>query len=89
MLSFEAKDKKNTYPPTEDISSPKEAFRTAEAAVLGASAMFKTSFWGDFGCCQVLPSRKPVFIRVSRFSMVLHNVCFSSPNACIFRRSWY
>lgn len=38
------------------LSSPKEAFRTAEAAVLGASAMFKTSFWGDFGCCQVLPS---------------------------------
>ena len=47
MLSFEAKDKKNTYPPTEDISSPKEAFRTAEAAVLGASAMFKASFWGS------------------------------------------
>ena len=34
MLSFYAKDKKKY------LSSPKEAFRTAEAAVLGASALF-------------------------------------------------
>jgi hypothetical protein len=77
MLSFYAKDKKKY------LSSPKEAFRTAKAAVLGASTLFKASFWGDFGCCQVLPSLKPMFIKVSGFSMVLHNVCSSVRNASI------
>lgn len=32
------------------LSSPKEAFRTAEAAVLGASAMFGSAFQGIWGC---------------------------------------
>ena len=47
------------------ISSPKEASRSAEAAFLGASAMFMASFWGNLGCCQVLPSWKPVFQALS------------------------
>ena len=34
-------------------------------------------------CCQVLPSLKPVFIKVSGFSMVLHNVCSSVRDASI------
>jgi hypothetical protein len=34
-------------------------------------------------CCQVLPSLKPVFIKVSGFSMVLHNVCFDAHTASI------
>jgi hypothetical protein len=49
------------------LSSPKEASRSAEAAFLGASAMFEELFLGILGCCQVLPSWKPVFIRVSGF----------------------
>ena len=65
------------------LSSPKEAFRTAEAAVLGASAMFKASFWGYLECCQVLPSWKPVFIRFSGFFTILHNVCFMVCNTSI------
>ena len=46
--------------------------------------MFKTSFWGDLGCCQVLPSWKPVFIRVSGISMFLPDVCFGDSNTCVF-----
>ena len=45
--------------------------------------MFEGLFLGILGCCQVLPSLKPVFIRVSGFSMVLHNVCFDAYNASI------
>ncbi len=45
-------DKLNTYPPSEGISSPKEAFRTADGAVLGASVMFKGFKIGILECCQ-------------------------------------
>ena len=66
------------------LSSPKEAPKIAEAAFLGASTMFETSFGGDLGCCQVLPSWKPVFIRVSGISMFLPDACFGDSNACVF-----
>ena len=49
------------------LSSPKEASGNAEAAFSGVSAMFEGLFLGILGCCQVLPSWKPVFIRVSSF----------------------
>ena len=61
------------------ISSPKEASGSAEAAFLGASAMFEGLFLGILGCCQVLPSWKPVFIRVSGFLLIF--IMFASWSA--------
>ena len=56
-------------------SSPKEAIRSAEAAFLGASAMFRGFKMGILGCCQVFQAlasqrvrKTSVFIRVSEFS---------------------
>lgn len=49
----------------EYLSSPKEASRNAEAAFLGASAMFEGFKMGILECCQVLPSMEPVFIAYS------------------------
>ena len=45
----------NYFQINEYLSSPKEASRSAEAAFLGASAMFEGLFLGILGCCQVLP----------------------------------
>ena len=36
------------------LSSPKEASKSAEAAFLGASAMFEGLFLGILGCCQIV-----------------------------------
>ncbi len=58
------------------LSSPKEASGNAKAAFLGASAMFEGFKMGILGCCQVLPSMEPVFIRVSEFSFTPHDTCF-------------
>ena len=69
-------DKINTYPPLGRYFSPTEAFRSAETAFLGASAMFKGFKMGILGCCQVLPSMEPVFIRVSEFSFTPYDTCF-------------
>ncbi len=41
------------------LSSPKEASRTAEAAVLGASAMFKGFKMGILGCCKKCAPENP------------------------------
>lgn len=81
-------DKLNTYPPLGvDISSPKEAPRSAEAAFLGASAMFKgfkIGIWGVAKCCHALASQRArktsVFIRVSEFSFTPYDTCFIAVN---------
>lgn len=65
------------------LSSPKEASGSAEAAFSGVSAMFEGLFLEILGCCQVLPIWKPVFIRVSSFFIILHNVCFMVCNASV------
>lgn len=78
-------DKRNTYPPLGvDISSPKEAPRSAEAAFLGASAMFKGFKIGILGCCQVLPNKTSVFIRVSEFSFTPYDTCFIAVSTDIY-----
>lgn len=66
------------------LSSPKEAFRSAEAAFLGASAMFEGFKMGILGCCQVLPSMEPVFIRVSEFSFTPYDTCFIAVSTDIY-----
>lgn len=38
--------------------------------------MFSGFKMGILGRCQVLPSVEPVFIRVSRFSITLHDIWF-------------
>ena len=81
--------------PWEGISSPKEASRTAENAVLGAFAMFKGFKMGILGCYQVFPhpcfakgAQKSSVYRGFQLFVILYNVCFMVCNASISGTSY-